>query len=104
MNLNESSTESELIRILKSIILDSPELKQMIRSEAELIVREKEFPSCLTRVQLAKMWQISKQTIDRMTSEELRAQGFQRKKIGVAVRFERISSDSDIQLRIRRKL
>lgn len=91
MELNEIRKEDQLISILKGIILDSPELLQLIDQRAEIKMKEKEFPSCLTRDQLAKIWQISKQTVDRMTDEEIESNGFLRKKIGVAVRFERIN-------------
>lgn len=97
MGINEIGKAEQLISILKSIILESPELQQLIDQRAEMIIREKEFPACLTRDQLSKMWQISKQTVDRMTDEELMKEGFRRKKIGVAVRFERMNKVENTQ-------
>jgi hypothetical protein len=83
--------DEPIAQYLTKKVLDSQELRQLIDQRAEMMIREKEFPGLLTRAQLAKAWQISKQTIDRMTDDEIAGYGFRRKKIGVAVRFERIS-------------
>lgn len=45
----------------------------------------------LTREQLSRMYQVSKDTIDRLSEEELKNLGFVKLKIGTSVRFERIS-------------
>jgi hypothetical protein len=87
----EENNADQLIKAMKCLILNSPELRQLIDETTEKKIMQKEFPSYFTRDQLARAWQISKKSLDRMTNEELKKLGFTRKKIGVSVRFERAS-------------
>lgn len=93
-NPGELKHEDILIRTLKSIILESPELKQLIDERAKQIVQNSTYEPIqdLTRKQLADLWQVSTKTLDRMTDEEILDNGYFRRKRGVAVRFERIKS------------
>ena len=80
----------QITQLIANEILSSPELIRLIDQRAGVIVKtSSSMPQYITRNQLAEIWQVSKQTVDRMTDEEIRDQGFTRKKIGVSVRFER---------------
>lgn len=76
--------------ILTKKILESPDLAALIDSRAEQKLRAFRIDQRFTRRDMAQMYQVSEQTIDRMTDEELKDRGFRRIKIGVSVRFERL--------------
>ena len=76
--------------ILKRQILQSPELADLIDQRAELKMKKMKQEQTLTRKQMAEMYQVSEQTIDRLTEEDLEDRGYRKIRIGVSVRFERI--------------
>ncbi len=70
--------------------LQSPEGLAIIDQRAEQKLQAIKSEHSFTRKQLAEMYQVSEQTIDRLTPEDLEDRGFKKIRIGVAVRFERI--------------
>jgi hypothetical protein len=84
--------EKIVIEIPIKQILDSPVLNARIMELVEQYTKVNSMPEYLTRAQMAQMYQVSQQTIDRLTDEELEDRGFRRIKIGVSVRFEKITS------------
>lgn len=86
---------------IKNLILNSPELTHLIDARADIKLRERSMEQELTRKQLAFKWQKSVQTIDRMSDEEIKKNGYIRHKRGVGVTFERIDS-KEIFNRIKR--
>lgn len=78
---------SNLVAIIAKEIIDSPEFSQILEEKINKIVHQHKYYS---REELAAIWKVSKQTIDRMSEESLNAQGYSRKKIGVSVRFEKL--------------
>jgi len=72
--------------------LNSPEALKILDQRIEIHLQGLEPAQTLTRKQMAQMFQVSQQTIDRLTDEELEDRGYKRLKIGVSVRFERISN------------
>jgi hypothetical protein len=82
---------SEISDILTREIMQSPEMDLLIDRKVEQKVSERLVtPEYFTRDQLAGIWKVSKQTVDRMSDEALNDHGFTRIKIGNSVRFERI--------------
>jgi len=70
--------------------LQSPEGLAIIDQRAEQKLQAMKSEQSFTRKQMAEMYQVSQQTIDRLTDEELEDKGFKRIRVGVSVRFERI--------------
>jgi len=87
-----SGTESikEVFRNEIRDYLQSPEGIAIIDQRAEQKIQAMKSEQSLTRRQMALMYQVSEQTIDRLTSEDLEDRGFKKIRIGVSVRFERI--------------
>lgn len=79
---------SNLAAIIAKEIIDSPEFSKILEEKINRIVCQNKYYS---REELAAIWKVSKQTVDRMSEESLNAQGYSRKKIGVSVRFERLT-------------
>ena len=83
--------KDDIASILLNKILQSPQLIQLIEQRVDLKIQTIKQEQTLTRKQMAEMYQVSEQTIDRLTEEDLEDRGFRKIRIGVSVRFERIA-------------
>jgi len=82
-------SDNEILGLLTNKLIRSPEFNQHLIGIIDQRLRlMQSTPEYLTRSQLAELWKVSKQTIDRMTEEALAERGFKKVKIGVSVRFE----------------
>jgi len=83
---------SEITTIIAKEVIASPEFNQALNKSVEQQLSKISRPAeYFTKQQLATLWKVSKQTVDRMTVQGLKDQGFSREKIGVSVRFKKIS-------------
>lgn len=82
---------SDITTIIAKEVIASPEFNQAIDKTIEQRLSKISRPAeYYTREQLATLWKVSKQTVDRMTIEALKEHGFSREKIGVSVRFKKL--------------
>lgn len=82
---------SEISTIIAKEIITLPEFKEELNRQVEQRLNKISRPAeYLTYDQLATLWKVSKQSIDRMSPNALKEQGFSREKIGVSVRFKKL--------------
>ena len=82
---------SEITTIIAKEIITLPEFRQELSRQVEQELSKIQRPAeYYTREQIATLWKVSKQTVDRMSPNALREQGFSREKIGVSVRFKKL--------------
>jgi DNA-binding XRE family transcriptional regulator len=84
------SKEDPITQILKNSILQSQELADVIDQRAEYLIKSRVHEQTLTRKQMAEKYQVSPQSIARLSKDELRRLGFKLIKVGVQVRYDRI--------------
>ena len=83
---------SEITTIIAKEVIASPEFNQALDRTIEQRLSKLSRPAeYFTKQQLATLWKVSKQSIDRMSPNALKEHGFSREKIGVSVRFKKIS-------------
>ena len=82
---------SEITTIIAKEVIASPEFNQALNKSVEQQLSKLSRPAeYFTKQQLATLWKISKQSVDRMSPNALKEHGFVREKIGVSVRFKKI--------------
>lgn len=82
---------SEIAELIKKEIIQSPDFESLVQQKVnQAISCMNRNPEYYTREQLAKLWQVSRRTVDRMSDEALRDRGYCRVKIGNSVRFKMI--------------
>ena len=82
---------SEITTIIAKEVIASPEFNQALDRTIEQRLSKLSRPAeYFTKQQLATLWKVSKQSIDRMSPNALKEHGFSREKIGVSVRFKKI--------------
>ena len=82
---------SEITTIIAKEVIASPEFNQALDRTIEQRLSKLSRPAeYFTKQQLATLWKVSKQSIDRMSPNALKEHGFSREKIGVSVRFKKL--------------
>jgi hypothetical protein len=87
------SAEMSIEEIIKKGILESPELAEIIDQRTEEKIRTSKLSQCYTRKDLAGIFKVSVQTVDRLTDEELEDRGLRRISVGSLVRFQCIQRE-----------
>lgn len=89
----EQESTITLTEALKKEVLNWPELREMMRTEARQIIADREAERDAdreyTRKELAAKHKISTRNLDKKTPEELRRMGYVKFKVGVLTRFKK---------------